>query len=103
MRQITVGEVTETVVERSDYPPEKLRAVLGNETVAILGYGVQGRGQSLNMKDNGVRVIVGQRPGTRRWDLAVKDGGKPGETRLPLEAAAPRGTISQHQRPDAGQ
>jgi len=103
MRQITVGDVTETVVERSDYPPEKIQAILGNETVAILGYGVQGRGQSLNMKDNGVKVIVGQRPGTRSWDLAVSDGWKPGETLLPLEQAAQRGTIIQYLLSDAGQ
>ena len=61
MRQITIGNITETVVERADFPPEKIKQILANETVAILGYGVQGRGQSLNMKDNGVRVIVGLR------------------------------------------
>ena len=62
MRQIKIGETTETVIERSDYPPEKIRQILGNETIAVLGYGVQGRGQSLNMKDNGVNVIIGIRP-----------------------------------------
>ena len=70
MRQITVGNITETVVERADYPPEKIKAILGNETVAVLGYGVQGRGQSLNMKDNGVNVIIGLRDkGGKGWDL----------------------------------
>ncbi len=103
MREIKVGEVVETVVERSDYPPEKIRTILGNETVAILGYGVQGRGQSLNMKDNGVKVIVGQRPGSRSWDLAVGDGWKPGETLFSLEEAAQRGTIIQYLLSDAGQ
>ena len=58
MRNIQIGNFKETVVERADYPPERLKAILGNETVAVLGYGVQGRGQSLNMKDNGVKVIV---------------------------------------------
>ena len=90
MRQITIGNVTETVVERSDYPPEKLRAILGGETVTVLGYGVQGRGQSLNMKDNGVKVIVGQRPGSKSWDLAQQDGWKPGATLFDLEEAAKR-------------
>jgi Ketol-acid reductoisomerase len=103
MRQIKIGETTETVIERSDYPPEKVRQVLGNETIAILGYGVQGRGQSLNMKDNGVRVIVGQRPGTRTWDAAQKDGWVPGQTLFPLEEAARRGTIVQYLLSDAGQ
>ena len=73
MRQIKIGETTETVIERSDYPPERIREILGKETVAVLGYGVQGRGQSLNLKDNGVSVIVGQRPGSRSWDLAQKE------------------------------
>jgi ketol-acid reductoisomerase len=103
MRQIQVGDVTETVVERSDYPPERLREILGPETVAVLGYGVQGRGQSLNMKDNGVKVIVGQREGTKSWDLAQQDGWVPGETLFPMEEAARRGTVIQYLLSDAGQ
>jgi ketol-acid reductoisomerase len=103
MRQIQIGQEAETVVERADYPPEKVRAVLGSETVAVLGYGVQGRGQSLNMKDNDVRVVVGQRDKTRSWDLAVEDGWVPGQTLLPLEEAAARGTVVQYLLSDAGQ
>ena len=103
MRQIQIGGTTEEVIERSDYPPEKIRSILGKETVAVLGYGVQGRGQSLNMKDNGVAVIVGQRPGTRSYDLAQKDGWVPGKTLFPLEEAARRGTIVQYLLSDAGQ
>ena len=80
MRQIKIGNNTETVVERADYPPEKLKAILGNETVAVLGYGVQGRGQSLNMKDNGVNVIIGMREKGKGWDLAQQDGWVPGKT-----------------------
>src|SRR5580700_7219359 len=103
MRTIKVGNITETVVERADYPPERLKAVLGGETVAVLGYGVQGRGQSLNMKDNGVKVIVGQRPNTKSWDTATQDGWKPGETLFDLEEATKRGTIVQYLLSDAGQ
>jgi ketol-acid reductoisomerase len=103
MRQIQVADVTETVVERSDYPPERLREILGPETVAVLGYGVQGRGQSLNMKDNGVKVIVGQREGTKSWDLARQDGWVPGQTLFPMEEAARRGTVVQYLLSDAGQ
>ncbi len=103
MREIQVGNVKETVVERSDYPPEKLRAILGNETVTVLGYGVQGRGQSLNMKDNGVKVIVGQRPNTKSWDTAMQDGWKPGESLFDLEEATKRGSIVQYLLSDAGQ
>ena len=103
MRQIEIGGMVENVIERSDYPPEKIRSILGNETVAVLGYGVQGRGQSLNMKDNGVSVVVGQRPGTKSYDLAQKDGWVPGRTLFPLEEAARRGTIVQYLLSDAGQ
>jgi ketol-acid reductoisomerase len=103
MRQIQIGGVSETVVERADYPPERLKQVLGKETVAVLGYGVQGRGQSLNMKDNGVAIIVGQREKTRSWDLAVEDGWSPGQTLFPIEEAARRGSIVQYLLSDAGQ
>src|SRR5882724_6149842 len=103
MRQIKIADSAETVVERSDFPPERIRQVLGNETVAVLGYGVQGRGQSLNMRDNGVRVIVGQRPGSKAWDLAVQDGWVPDETLFDLDEATKRGTVVQFLLSDAGQ
>src|SRR5438105_13650898 len=102
MRKIQIGESKEQVVERADYPPERIRQVLGGETVAVLGYGVQGRGQSLNLRDNGVRVIVGQRPGSKAWDLAVQDGWVPGETLFDLEEATKRGTTIQYLLSDAG-
>jgi ketol-acid reductoisomerase len=103
MKQIKIGGTTETVIERSDYPPEKLKAILGGETVAVLGYGVQGRGQSLNMRDHGVKVVVGQREKTPTWNLAVQDGWQPGKTLFPLEEAASRGTVVQYLLSDAGQ
>jgi ketol-acid reductoisomerase len=103
MRQIRVGNVEETVVERADFPPERLQAILGNETIAVLGYGVQGRGQSLNMKDNGVRAVIGMREKGRGWDLAQQDGWVPGKTLFSLEEATQRGTIVQYLLSDAGQ
>src|SRR4051812_8338513 len=103
MREIRVGNISETVVERADYPPEKIRAILGDETVAVLGYGVQGRGQSLNMKDNGVRVVIGLREDGRSWDLAQQDGWVPGESLFSVEEAARRGTVIQYLLSDAGQ
>jgi ketol-acid reductoisomerase len=103
MRQITIGNITETVVERADFPPEKIKQILGNETVAVLGYGVQGRGQSLNMKDNGVRVIIGLRGMGKSWDLAQQDGWEPGQTLFSMEEAAQRGTVIQYLLSDAGQ
>ena len=103
MRQIQIGSTVENVVERADYPPERIRAILGDETVAVLGYGVQGRGQSLNMRDNGVRVVIGLRPNSKGWQLAEQDGWKAGETLFPLEEAVQRGTIIQYLLSDAGQ
>jgi ketol-acid reductoisomerase len=103
MRTIKIGNSEETVVERSDYPPERLRQVLGGETIAILGYGVQGRGQSLNMRDNGLKVVIGLRPKSKGWELAEQDGWKANETLFPIEEAAKRGTIVQYLLSDAGQ
>src|SRR5437763_7458429 len=103
MRQIKIGDCLETVVERADFPPERLKAILGSETVAVLGYGVQGRGQSLNMKDNGVQVIIGLRDKGRGWDLAQQDGWVHGQTLFSLEEATQRGTVVQYLLSDAGQ
>jgi ketol-acid reductoisomerase len=103
MKDMTIGNTHEVAIERSDYPPEKVRQILEDETVAVLGYGVQGRGQSLNMRDNGVRVIVGQRPGGKAWQTCLDDGWKPGETLFDVEDAAKRGTIVQYLLSDAGQ
>jgi ketol-acid reductoisomerase len=103
MKQIKIGDAVETVVERSDYPPQRLRDILGKETVAVLGYGVQGRGQSLNMRDNGVSVLIGLREGSSGWQLAQKDGWVAGKSLFPLEEAAKRGTIIQYLLSDAGQ
>jgi ketol-acid reductoisomerase len=103
MRNIQIGNTKETVVERGDYPPERIKAILGKETVAVLGYGVQGRGQSLNLKDNGVSVVIGLRDKGRGWDLAQQDGWVPGKTLLSMEEAATRGTIVQYLLSDAGQ
>lgn len=86
------GGIDETVITREEFPLSKARDVLKDETIAILGYGVQGPGQSLNLRDNGFNVIVGQREG-KTYDKAVKDGWIPGETLFSIEEAAERGTI----------
>lgn len=103
MAKINFGGVIEEVVTRDEFPLEKARAVLKDEVVAVLGYGVQGPAQALNLRDNGIRVIVGQRPGTPSWDKAIADGWLPGETLFPLEEAASRGTVVQYLLSDAGQ
>ncbi len=103
MAQIDFGGVIEEVVTREEFPLERARQVLKDEVVAVLGYGVQGPAQALNMRDNGIRVIVGQRPGTKNWEKAIADGWMPGETLFSLEEAAERGTIIQYLLSDAGQ
>lgn len=103
MKEIRIGDTVEQCVERADYPPEKIKAILAGETIAVLGYGVQGRGQSLNMRDNGLNVIVGLREGSSAWKTAMEDGYVPGKTLFPLEEAAKRGTIIQYLLSDAGQ
>lgn len=92
MAKMNFGGVEETVVTREEFPLEKAREILKDETIAVLGYGVQGPGQSLNLRDNGFNVIVGQRPG-KTYDKAVADGWVPGETLFSIEEAAKRGTI----------
>ncbi len=103
MAKIDFGGVVEDVVTREEFPLERAREVLKNEVVAVLGYGVQGPAQALNMRDNGVKVIVGQRQGTSNWDKAIADGWVPGETLFTVEEAAERGTVVQYLLSDAGQ
>jgi ketol-acid reductoisomerase len=103
MTKIDFGGTVEEVVTREEFPLEKAREVLKNETVAVLGYGVQGPAQALNMRDNGIKVIVGQREGTSNWDKAIADGWVPGETLFSIEEAAERGTVIQYLLSDAGQ
>ena len=103
MAKIDFGGVIEDVTTSEEFPMDKARYVLKDETVAVLGYGVQGPGQAMNMRDNGIRVIVGQRSGGRSWNKAINDGFVPGETLFPLEEAAERGTIIQFLVSDAGQ
>ena len=103
MAEIDFGGVKEDVVTADEFTLEKAGEVLKDETVAVLGYGVQGPGQAMNMRDNGIRVIVGQREGGASWDKAVQDGFVPGENLFPLAEAAERGTILQYLVSDAGQ
>jgi ketol-acid reductoisomerase len=94
MATIDFGGVKEEVVTREEFPMEKARQVLKDETIAIIGYGVQGPGQSLNMKDNGFNVIIGQsRQFPEDWDRAVNDGWQPGKDLFEIEEAAKRGTV----------
>ena len=61
MAKLNFGGVVENVVTRDEFPLSKAQEILKDEVVAVIGYGVQGPGQALNQRDNGINVIVGQR------------------------------------------
>lgn len=103
MAQMNFGGVVENVVTREEFPLSKAKEVLKNEVIAIIGYGVQGPGQALNLRDNGFNVIIGQRRDSKTWDKAVADGWIPGETLFEIEEACEKGTIIQYLLSDAGQ
>src|SRR3989338_1109735 len=103
MARINFGGVVEDVVTRDEFSLEKARKILKNEVVAVLGYGVQGPAQALNMRDNGIKVIVGQKSCSPSYEKAKKGRWVPGKTLFSLEEAAERGTIIQYLVSDAGQ
>ncbi len=103
MAKMNFGGTVEDVVTREEFPLSKALETLKDETIAVIGYGVQGPGQSLNLKDNGFNVIVGQRKGSKSWDKAIADGWVEGKDLFEIEEAASRGTIIQYLLSDAGQ
>ena len=103
MAVLNFGGVEENVVTREEFTLEKAREVLKDETIAVIGYGVQGPGQSMNLRDNGFNVIVGQRKESKTWDKAVADGWVPGETLFEIEEAVKRATIVEYLLSDAAQ
>ena len=102
MAKMNFGGVEENVVTRSEFTLDKAREVLKNEVVAIIGYGIQGPGQALNLRDNGINVIVGQRR-SKTYDKAVADGWVPGKTLFSIEEACERATVIEFLLSDAAQ
>ncbi len=102
MAKINFGGVLEDVITREEFPLSKAREILKDEVIAVLGYGVQGPAQALNLKDNGFNVIIGQRK-SKDWDRAVKDGWVPGKDLFELEEAAEKGTMIMMLVSDAAQ
>jgi len=103
MAIIDFGGTKEKVITRKEFPMAKARKVLKNETIAIIGYGVQGPAQALNLRDNGFNVIIGNRPGGKGWKRAQADGWKPGKTLFDIEEAVQKGTVIQMLVSDAAQ
>lgn len=103
MAKMNFGGVTEQVVTRDEFSLDQARKVLKNETIAVIGYGVQGPGQALNLKNNGMKVIVGQRKGGKSWQKAEADGWVENVNLFEIEEACKRGTIIEYLLSDAGQ
>jgi ketol-acid reductoisomerase len=104
MAKVDFGGIEEEVITVEEFSLEKAREVLKDETIAVIGYGVQGPGQSMNMRDNGIKVIVGQAKAFKNdWDRALNDGWVPGDTLFDIEEAAKHGTIIQMLVTDAAQ
>src|SRR5512142_822200 len=104
MATIDFGGTREKVITRKEFPLSKARKILKDEVIAVIGYGVQGPAQSLNLRDNGFKVIIGQASAFKRdWDRAIKDGWVPGKTLFEIDEAVRRGTIIQMLVSDAAQ
>ena len=103
MAKLNFGGTLEEVVTREEFPLEKAKQVLKNETLAVIGYGVQGPGQALNLRDNGFNVIVGQRKNSDSWEKALADGWKEGKNLFEPEEASKRGSVLMFLLSDAGQ
>lgn len=103
MAKMNFGGITEDVVTREEFPVKQAKNVLKDETIAVIGYGVQGPAQAMNLRDNGFTVIVGQRKKSPSWKKAVADGWKEGETLFDIEEAAKRGTVIAYLLSDAAQ
>ena len=103
MAKLNFGGTEENVITREEFPLAKAQQVLKDEVVAVIGYGVQGPGQALNQKENGINVIVGQRKNSKSWEKAVRDGFVPGEALFDIEEALQKGTIICYLLSDAAQ
>ena len=103
MAKINFAGTVEEVVTRDEFPLSKAKEVLKDEVIGVIGYGVQGPGQSLNLKDNGFNVIVGQRKNSKSWEKALKDGWIEGENLFEIDEACRKATIIQYLLSDAGQ
>jgi ketol-acid reductoisomerase len=103
MATLNFAGTKENLVTREEFPLSKSQEILKDEVIAVIGYGVQGPGQALNQRDNGINVIVGQRKNSKSWDKAVQDGFVEGKTLFEIEEALEKGTIICYLLSDAAQ
>lgn len=101
--KLQIGSIEEEVITRNEFPMSKANNILNKETIAVLGYGVQGPSQALNLKDNNFNIIIGQRKGSNSWQKALNDGWIEGKNLFCLEEASERGSILMLLLSDAAQ
>lgn len=99
---LTINDINEQIIERKDYPIKKCQEILNNKTISVVGYGPQGRGQALNLRDNGFNVNLGLRSG-KSYQQALEDNWIPGENLFSIEESVDRSNIIQYLLSDAGQ
>lgn len=102
-KTMNFGGTEEVVYERSDFPQEKYQEIFKDDTLTMLGYGTQGRGQALNLRDNGMNVIVGIRKNGGSWEKAIADGWVPDKNLFDIDTALEKGTVIMYLLSDAGQ
>lgn len=103
MKTIDFAGAKEDVYERADWPKDRLLDYFKKDTLALIGYGSQGHGQGLNLRDNGLNVIIGVRKNGASWLEAEEDGWVPGKNLFDIEEALQRGTIIMNLLSDAAQ
>ncbi|GBG30902.1 Ketol-acid reductoisomerase [Hondaea fermentalgiana] len=103
LKTLNFGGSQEDVIERSDYPQSRYGNIFKDDTLCMLGYGTQGRGQALNLRDNGMPVIVGVRKDGGSWQKAIDDGWVPGTNLFDIDEALSKGTVIMYLLSDAGQ
>ncbi len=103
MPKIHFGYVKETVVTRDELSLVEAKRILKKDQIAIIGYGIQGAAQALNLRDNGFKVIIGQRPNSSSWDKAINDGWVKDKNLFTIETACEKATFICYLLSDAAQ
>lgn len=101
--ELDFGFSKENVITRKEFTMDKARKILANEIISVIGYGVQGPGQALNLLDNNFNVIVGQRKGTDSWNKAIKDGWIENVNLFTIDEACQKSSIIMFLLSDAAQ
>jgi ketol-acid reductoisomerase len=100
---ININNIKQPIILSNKYTPYKCTQLLENETISVLGYGSQGRSQSLNLRDNNHNVLLGLRPAGTSWNNAINDGWEPNKNLFNIDEATHKGSIIKYLISDNGQ